>query len=51
MSHRFEIFNDALNYIQELRSASLDRQRAFVEKMDEKGQMLIKYRKMTGSDA
>jgi hypothetical protein len=46
MSHRFEIFNDTYEYVQKLKQENLQKQRDYVEKIGEKGEHIIKFRKM-----
>jgi hypothetical protein len=46
MSHRFEIFNDTYEYVQKLKQENLAKQREYVEKIGEKGEHIIKFRKM-----
>jgi hypothetical protein len=46
LSHRFEIFQESIEYVQGLRSESLGRQRELCKAVDEKGQQIIEYRKM-----
>lgn len=46
LTHRFEIFQESIEYVQSLKIESLERQREHSKAVDEKGQQIIEYRKM-----
>ena len=46
LSHRFDVYSQSQEYFQQTRLGSLQRQKAWADRMEEKANELIDYRKM-----
>ena len=46
MAHRFDVFTQTQEYFQEHRLESIDRQKAYADRLEQKATYLIEYRKM-----